>query len=56
MEVPVKVVEIDEAAVHLEQLVDEATRGSPFVIAEKGKWLVKVGALTPEEVVLLESK
>jgi len=38
-------VNIEEAAKQLSELVDEAVRGEPFVIAREGKPLVKVEAL-----------
>lgn len=41
----IKPVNIHEAKTHLSRLVDEATRGQPFVIAKAGKPLVKVTAL-----------
>ena len=38
-------VNIHEAKTHLSRLVEQATRGEPFVIAKAGKPLVKVMAL-----------
>ncbi|MHB1607486.1 type II toxin-antitoxin system Phd/YefM family antitoxin [Acidiferrobacter thiooxydans] len=40
-----KQVNIHEAKTHLSQLVEEAVRGEPFVIAKAGKPLVRVMAL-----------
>ena len=40
-----KTVNIHEAKTQLSRLVDEASRGEPFVIAKAGKPLVKVTAL-----------
>ena len=40
-----KTVDIQEARRHLSKLVDEASKGKPFVIAKAGKPLVKVMAL-----------
>jgi prevent-host-death family protein len=40
-----KTVNIHEAKTHLSKLVEEASRGEPFVIAKAGKPLVKVTAL-----------
>jgi prevent-host-death family protein len=41
--------DIREAKTKLSQLVDEAAKGEPFVIAKAGKPLVKVIALTTPE-------
>jgi prevent-host-death family protein len=41
-----KTVNIHEAKTQLSRLVDEASKGEPFVIAKAGKPLVKVLALT----------
>lgn len=41
-----KTVNIHEAKTHLSKLVDEASKGEPFVIAKAGKPIVKVTALT----------
>ncbi len=41
-----KTVNIHEAKTHLSKLIDEASRGEPFVIAQAGKPLVKVTALS----------
>jgi prevent-host-death family protein len=41
-----KTVNIHEAKTHLSKLVDEASKGDPFVIAKAGKPLVKVTALS----------
>lgn len=38
-------VNIHKAKTHLSRLVDEAAKGSPFIIAKAGKPLVKVTAL-----------
>lgn len=40
-----KTVNIHEAKTHLSKLVDEASKGEPFVIAKSGKPLVRVTAL-----------
>lgn len=40
-----KTVNIHEAKTHLSKLVEEASRGEPFVIAKAGKPIVKVTAL-----------
>lgn len=40
-----KTVNIHEAKTHLSKLVDEASKGEPFVIAKAGKPVVKVTAL-----------
>lgn len=48
-----RTVSIHEAKTHLSQLVDQAAKGEPFLIAKAGKPLVKVTALTspsPSEV------
>ena len=39
-------VNIHEAKTHLSQLIEEAVRGEPFIIAKAGKPLVKVMALS----------
>jgi antitoxin (DNA-binding transcriptional repressor) of toxin-antitoxin stability system len=39
-------IDIDEAAVRLSQLVDQAVSGEPFIISREGKLLVKVVALS----------
>ena len=41
-----KTVNMHEAKTHLSKLVEEASRGEPFVIAKAGKPIVKVTALT----------
>jgi prevent-host-death family protein len=41
-----KTVNIHEAKTQLSKLVDEASKGEPFVIAKAGKPLVKVTALS----------
>jgi prevent-host-death family protein len=41
-----KTVNIHEAKTHLSKLVEEASRGEPFVIAKAGKPMVKVTALS----------
>ena len=41
-----KTVNIHEAKTHLSKLVEEASRGEPFVIAKAGKPVVKVTALS----------
>ncbi|HVN19247.1 MAG TPA: type II toxin-antitoxin system prevent-host-death family antitoxin [Dongiaceae bacterium] len=44
-----RTVNIHEAKTQLSKLVDEASKGDPFVIAKAGKPMVKVTALrTPE--------
>jgi prevent-host-death family protein len=40
-----RIVNIHEAKTHLSRLVEQATKGEPFVIARAGKPLVKVVAL-----------
>jgi prevent-host-death family protein len=40
-----KKVNIHQAKTHLSKLVDEASRGEPFIIAKAGKPVVKVMAL-----------
>lgn len=40
-----KTVNIHEAKTHLSKLVNEASKGEPFIIAKAGKPLVKVVAL-----------
>jgi prevent-host-death family protein len=40
-----KTVNIHEAKTHLSKLIEEASRGEPFVIAKAGKPVVKVTAL-----------
>ena len=40
-----KIVNIHEAKTQLSKLVDEASKGEPFVIAKAGKPMVKVTAL-----------
>jgi len=44
-----KTVNVHEAKTHLSRLIDEASKGEPFVIAKAGKPLVKVVAYTPSE-------
>ncbi len=39
-------VNIHEAKTHLSKLVDQASKGEPFVIAKAGRPLVKVAALS----------
>jgi prevent-host-death family protein len=41
-----KTVNIHEAKTQLSKLVEEATKGEPFIIAKAGKPLVKVTALS----------
>lgn len=41
-----KIVNIHEAKTHLSKLVDEASRGKPFVITKAGKPVVKGTALS----------
>ena len=41
-----KMVNIHEAKTHLSKLVEEASKGEPFVIAKAGKPMVKVMALS----------
>jgi len=41
-----KTVNIHEAKTQLSKLVDEASRGEPFIIAKAGKPIVKVMALS----------
>ncbi len=41
-----KTVNIHEAKTHLSKLIDQASKGEPFVIAKAGKPLVKVAAVT----------
>jgi prevent-host-death family protein len=40
-----KTVNIHEAKTHLSKLIEEASKGEPFVIAKAGKPVVKVTAL-----------
>ncbi len=40
------IVNIHEAKTHLSRLVEQATKGEPFIIAKAGKPLVKVTALS----------
>ena len=40
-----KTVNIHQAKTHLSRLVDEASKGKPFIIAKAGKPIVKVVAL-----------
>lgn len=40
-----KIVNIDDAKKQLSKLVEEASKGEPFIIAKAGKPLVKVTAL-----------
>ena len=40
-----KTVNIHEAKTHLSKLVEEASKGEPFIIAKAGKPVVKVTAL-----------
>ena len=40
-----KTINISQAKAHLSRLVDEASKGEPFVIAKAGKPMVKVIAL-----------
>jgi antitoxin (DNA-binding transcriptional repressor) of toxin-antitoxin stability system len=49
-----KIVDIQEAQAHLEELIDELRPGESFVIAVDGKPRVKVTALTPDEIRRLE--
>lgn len=41
-----KTVNIHEAKTHLSKLVEEASKGEPFIIAKAGKPVVKVTALS----------
>ncbi|QYZ67206.1 MAG: prevent-host-death protein [Gammaproteobacteria bacterium (ex Lamellibrachia satsuma)] len=43
-------VNIHEAKTHLSRLIDQATKGEPFIIAKAGKPLVKVMPLSAPEV------
>ena len=40
-----KTVNIHQAKTHLSKLIDEASKGEPFIIAKAGKPIVKVMAL-----------
>jgi prevent-host-death family protein len=40
-----KMINMHEAKTHLSRLVDEASKGEPFIIAKAGKPIVKVVAL-----------
>ena len=40
-----KTVNIHQAKTHLSKLIEEATKGEPFIIAKAGKPVVKVTAL-----------
>ncbi|RDH86427.1 MAG: type II toxin-antitoxin system prevent-host-death family antitoxin [endosymbiont of Seepiophila jonesi] len=42
-------VNIHEAKTHLSRLIDQATKGEPFIIAKAGKPLVKVMPLSAPE-------
>lgn len=42
-------VNIHEAKTHLSKLVEEASKGEPFVIAKAGKPMVKVTAIDVQE-------
>ncbi len=41
-----KTVNIHEAKTHLSKLIDEASKGEPFIIAKAGKPVVKVTAVS----------
>ena len=41
----IRIVTIDEAKKQLSKLVDQASKGEPFMIARRGKSLVKVSAV-----------
>jgi len=45
MKKTIQTVNIHQAKTHLSKLVDQASRGEPFIIAKSGKPLVKVTAL-----------
>jgi prevent-host-death family protein len=45
MEKIFRTVNINEARRHLSKLIDQASKGEPFVIAKAGKPLVKVAAI-----------
>jgi prevent-host-death family protein len=40
-----KIINVHEAKTHLSQLIEQAAKGEPFVIAKAGKPMVKVTAL-----------
>ena len=42
-----RTVNIHEAKTHLSRLIDEATKGEPFIIAKAGKPMVRVTPLDP---------
>ena len=44
-----KTINIHQAKTHLSKLVDQASKGEPFVIAKAGKPMVKVTALAAPE-------
>jgi prevent-host-death family protein len=44
-----RTVNIHEAKTHLSRLIEQATKGEPFIIAKAGKPLVKVAALDAPE-------
>ena len=44
-----RTIDIHEAKTHLSQLIEQAVKGEPFVIAKAGKPMVKVTALTAPE-------
>lgn len=43
-------VNIHEAKTHLSRLLEQTVNGEPFIIAKAGKPLVKVEAVTPENL------
>lgn len=43
-------VNIHEAKTHLSRLLEQAVKGEPFIIAKAGKPLVKVEAVTPDNL------
>ena len=46
-----KTVNIHEAKTHLSKLIDQASKGEPFVIAKAGKPVVKVASVSaPKQV------
>lgn len=49
MEASLRIVNMHDAKTQLSRLVEQASKGEPFVIARAGKPLVKVVPLGPEE-------
>jgi prevent-host-death family protein len=45
MKKDIRIVTIDEAKKQLSKLIDQAAKGEPFIVARRGKPLVKVTAI-----------